>query len=196
LKDTKATDFLQGISLLYTYERQQADLKAGKAGKEVTGVSAKRETILSMPLSAYEYWAEKLIKGFLEDNQFLQHLGFHHPKFLPCRAQVIPLAATLAHIGNRWLEPQVQMKLARWYWFGVFGELYGTASETRIGLDLQGLLKWITQPAAPEPATVASSLNDTSSQGLTYTDNSSDFRQHGRPGYLKDMVPLQNLWHH
>ena len=33
LKDTAATDFLQGISLLDTYERQQADLKAGKTFK-------------------------------------------------------------------------------------------------------------------------------------------------------------------
>lgn len=36
----------------------------------------------------------------------------------------------------------------------MFGELYGSASETRIGLDLQGLLKWIFDSDAPEPATV------------------------------------------
>ncbi len=60
----------------------------------------------------------------------------------------------MTHIGDRWLEPQVQMKLARWYWCGVFGELYGSASETRIALDLQDLLKWINQQDAAEPATV------------------------------------------
>ena len=38
LKDTAETDFLQGVILLHTHERQQADLKAGKTGKEVTGV--------------------------------------------------------------------------------------------------------------------------------------------------------------
>ena len=154
LKDTAATDFLQGISLLDTYERQQADLKAGRTFKDVTGVSAKRENILSMPLSAYQKWADKLIKGFLDADKFLHQLGFYHPKFLPYRAQLIPLAAVMTHIGDRWLEPQVQMKLARWYWCGVFGELYGSASETRIALDLQDLLKWINQPAASDPATV------------------------------------------
>jgi hypothetical protein len=154
LKDTAATDFLQGISLLDTYERQQADLRAGKTGKDVTGVSAKRENILSMPLSAYQQWADKLIKGFLDASKFLHQLGFYHPKFLPYRAQLIPLAAVMTHIGDRWLEPQVQMKLARWYWCGVFGELYGSASETRIALDLQGLLNWINQPDASEPATI------------------------------------------
>ncbi len=154
LKDTAATDFLQGISLLHTYERQQVDLKGGKTGNDVTGVSAKRENILSMPLSAYQHWADKLIIGFLETDKFLRHLGFYNPNFLPYRAQLIPLAAVLTLIADRWLEPQVQMKLARWYWCGVFGELYGSASETRIALDLQGLLKWISDPGAPEPATV------------------------------------------
>ena len=156
LRDTAPTDFLQGISLLYTYERQQQDQAAGKTGKDVTGVSAKREHILDMPLSAYQHWSERLTQGFLEAEQFIRHLGFHHPKFLPYRAQLIPLATTLTHLGERWLEPQVQDKLARWYWSGVFGELYGSATETRIALDLQHLLSWIHQDASPLPATVTS----------------------------------------
>jgi hypothetical protein len=154
IKDTAATDFLQGISLLHTYERHHQDLAAGKTSKEATGVSAKREHILAMPRSAYEKWAEPLTKGFLAADEFLRSLGFHHPNFLPYRAQLIPLAATLTLIGDRWLEPQVQNKLVRWYWSGVFGELYGSASETRIALDLQGLLKWIGDDTAPLPNTV------------------------------------------
>jgi hypothetical protein len=154
LRDIAATDFLQGVSLLDTYERQQNDLKGGKTGKDVTGVSAKREHILAMPLDAYRKWADPLTKGFIEADQFLRHLGFYQPKFLPYRAQLIPLAAVLTRIGDRWLEPQVQGKLERWYWCGVFGELYGSASETRIALDLQELLKWINDPTAPLPATV------------------------------------------
>jgi hypothetical protein len=154
LKNIAATDFLQGVSLLFTYERQQQDIVAGKIGKELTAVSAKREHILSMPLDAYEKWAEPLTKGLLETEQFLRHLGFHHPKFLPYRAQLIPLACVLVHLGDRWLEPQIQDKLTRWYWCGVFGELYGSASETRIALDLQHLLQWVNSPAASLPATI------------------------------------------
>ncbi len=176
LKDTAATEFLQGISLLYTYDKQQEDLKKGKSGKELTGVSAKRENILAMPLAAYKIWADKLIKGFLEANQFLQHLGFHHPKFLPYRAQVIPLAAVLTHIGERWLEPQVQLKLARWYWCGVFGELYGSASETRIALDIQGLLRWIDEPGSTEPATVVAAGFQASRLDTLRTRTSAAYR--------------------
>ena len=154
IKDTSETEFLQGISLLYTHELQQQDLKVGKTGKEVTGVSAKREHILAMPLAAYQGWADRLTKGFLEAEQFLRHLGFHHPNFLPYRAQIVPLAATLTHIGDRWLEPQIQDRLARWFWCGVFGELYGSASETRIALDLQHLLKWVDAAGGDVPATI------------------------------------------
>ena len=154
LKGTAATDFLQGISLLYTYERQQQDRASGRSGKEVTAVSAKREHILAMPLEAYKKWADPLTNGFLEVEQFLRHLGFHHPNFLPYRAQLVPLACVMVHIGDRWLEHQIQDKLAKWYWNGVFGELYGSASETRIALDLQQLLDWIRDPTAAFPATI------------------------------------------
>ncbi len=155
LKDIQNTDFLQGISLLHTYERQQEDIKAGKTGKSVTPVSAKREHILSMPLCAYEKWADKLVAGFFETEQFLRHLGFHDPRFLPYRSQLVPLAATLTHSGDRWLEPQMQDKLSRWYWCGVFGELYGSAIETRIALDLQGLMNWLDDEIEPAPTTVS-----------------------------------------
>jgi len=154
LKELTETDFLQGICLLHTYRQQQADVAAGKQWKELTGVSAKREHVLATPLSAFEQWADKLTQGFLETEQFLRHLGFHHPNFLPYRAQLVPLAATLTLIGDRWLEPRVQDKLARWFWCGVFGELYGSATETRIALDLQHLLRWIGTESSELPATI------------------------------------------
>ncbi len=142
LKDTATTDFLQGISLLHTHERHEQDIAAGKTGKSVTPISAKREHILQTPLAAYRKWSDKLVEGLLEADQFLRHLGFYDPRFLPYRPQVVPLAAVLAKVGDRWLEPQIQAKLARWFWCGVFGELYGGAIETRIALDFQQLLEW------------------------------------------------------
>jgi hypothetical protein len=107
-----------------------------------------------MPLNAYQKWADKLISGFIQAESFLRHLSFHNAKFLPYRPQIVPLAAVLALLGERWLEPQVQNKLTRWFWCGVFGELYGSATETRIALDFQQLLRWINDPEATVPATV------------------------------------------
>ena len=154
LKEIEATDFLQGISLLHTYSLRQKELSQGKSGKELTTVSAKREHILAMPLDAYKGWSDQLVAGFLEAEQFLRHLGFYHPRYLPYRAQLVPLAAVLSHLKERWMEPQIQDKLTRWYWCGVFGELYGSASETRIALDLRDLMAWIETSTAPEPKTI------------------------------------------
>lgn len=155
LRDIEPTEFLQGLSLLHTYEKHCLDVAAGKTGKEVTAVSAKREHVLALPLSAYKKWADKLSEGFFDADRFLRMEGFHHPKFLPYRSQLIPLATTMVHLGKRWLEPVIQKKLARWFWCGVLGELYGGAVETRIALDLQQLLAWINVPTSVEPVTVA-----------------------------------------
>ena len=154
LRDIEPTEFLQGLSLLHTHERHRLDVAAGKSGKELTAVSAKREHVLALPLDAYKKWADGLSDGFFEADRFLRMEGFHHPKFLPYRSQIIPLAATMVHLGERWLEPVIRQKLARWFWSGVLGELYGGAIETRIALDFQNLLAWIDAPGASEPVTV------------------------------------------
>ncbi|MFY0568951.1 GmrSD restriction endonuclease domain-containing protein [Archangium lansingense] len=160
LRELQPTDFLQGISLLHSQERREHDLAEGRSGKDVTPVTAKREHVLGMPLSAYEKWVEPLTTGFELAERFLRSEGFHHPKFLPYRTQLPPLAALLARIGERWLEPQIKDKLARWYWCGVLGELYGGAIETRIALDLQQMLAWIEKHDTSEPSTVqAASFN-------------------------------------
>ena len=154
LRDIEPTEFLQGLSLLHTLELRRADIAAGRTGKELTAVSAKREHVLALPLDAYKKWADALTNGFFEADRFLRMEGFHHPKFLPYRSQLIPLGAAMVHLKERWLEPVIRQKIARWYWCGVLGELYGGAIETRIALDLQNLLAWIAEPTASEPVTV------------------------------------------
>ncbi len=56
-------------------------------------------------------------------------------------------------LGDRWLEKRIYERIARWYWCGVLGELYGGAVETRIALDLQELLEWV-DGGTSEPATI------------------------------------------
>lgn len=154
LKDLESTDFLQGTSLLHSWEKREADRAAGKTAKEMAPITAKREHVLVLPLTAYRKWSKPLTGGFLEADRFLRDQGFHHPKFLPYRSQIVPRGALLATIGERWLEPKIKAKVARWYWCGVLGELYGGAIETRIALDLQDMLTWISMPGSAEPKTV------------------------------------------
>lgn len=93
-------------------------------------------------------------RAFSKRALLLRQEGFHHPGFVPYRTQLIPLAAVMVHLGERWLEPIIKGKLDRWFWNGVLGELYGGAIETRIALDFQDLLAWIFQLGAPEPKTI------------------------------------------
>lgn len=153
LKGIDATEFLQAISLLHTLELRQADLAAGKSGKQVRPVSAKRADVLQLPLSAWQKWAADLEAGFRLVGKFLKKERFYHRRELPYSTQLVPLAALLTRLQDRWLEPRIYDKLARWYWSGVLGELYGGAVETRMANDYEEVLRWIDEDEA-QPRTV------------------------------------------
>lgn len=153
LEQVETTDFLQTVSMLHTLQLRQADLAAGKAGKQVTPISAKRVSILTLELPHYQQWADAAEAGFMQAAKFLRMEQVRDPRELPYRTQLPPLAAVLAMIGDRWLEPVIKDKLSRWYWCGVLGELYGGAVETRIANDVDDLLQWILHNG-PEPRTV------------------------------------------
>lgn len=153
LDGVEPTDFLQAISLLHTLARRRADLKAGKTGKAVAAVSAKRVAVLSLALTDYQRWAAEIEKGFLLAAKFLRKECFYSSRDLPYRTQLVPLAAVLSQLQERWLEPKIHDKLSRWFWCGVLGELYGGAVETRIANDLEELLNWI-DANGEEPRTI------------------------------------------
>lgn len=142
------------MTLLHTLGLHRNDLSAGKTGKQVSAVSAKREALLNVPRSIYEAWADQLADGFLLAAKFLRKQCIFSVKDLPYRTQVIPLACLLTKLKERWLEPKIYEKLSRWYWCGVLGELYGGAVETRIANDLDEVLNWI-EDGDSEPRTVA-----------------------------------------
>ena len=143
LSGVEATDYLQAITMLHTLERRKADIAAGKTGKQISPVSAKRVAILSLPLDAYKKWADEVEAGFMLAARFLRKECFLSPLDLPYRTQLAPLASVLALLKERWLEPRIHAKLTQWYWSGVLGELYGGAVETRIANDVDELLQWI-----------------------------------------------------
>jgi len=155
LKGVESTDFLQAITMLHTLERRRADLSEGKIGKQVAPVSAKRASVLELPLGAYQRWADKVEQGFLRAARFLRQECLTSQRDLPYRTQLAPLAAVLALVGadERWREPRIHQKLAQWYWCGVLGELYGGAVETRIANDVEELIAWIDEDGAP-PRTI------------------------------------------
>lgn len=147
------TDFLQAISLFHTRDvRRRADA-AGKTGKELPAVSGNRRALLALPLDAYLRYQDQVERGFMEAAKFLNMQHIYREFDLPYQSQIVPLAAILAEVGERWHDASVRDKLLRWYWAGVFGELYGSTVETRIAKDFMEVPEWIV--GGPEPSTVA-----------------------------------------
>lgn len=138
------SSFLTAITLLASYKRQQA------AG---TAVSCKRKDILQLTLDEYTENADAITQGMVMAAQLLAREKVFEAKNLPYQTQLIPLSAICAMLGERFEEDPIKRKLARWYWCGVFGELYGGANESRYALDIQHVLAWI-QGEIEEPATV------------------------------------------
>lgn len=147
------TDFLQAISLFYTRELRRAAEKGGKTGKELPPIIGNRQALLNLPLSAYKKYEEQVEQGFVRAAKFLHMLHIYRVFDLPYQSQVVPLAAILAEIGDAWEHQANREKLVRWYWNGVFGELYGSSVETRNARDFVQVPLWLE--GGPEPSTVS-----------------------------------------
>ena len=157
LEGVSSTDFLAAVTLHYTRDRKQADIDAGKTGKQVRPVSVKRAAVLELPKDAYLEWADKVENGFKQAAQYLRQQCFFNPKDVPYSTQLIPLAAVMTVLENRWREPRIYDKLSQWFWCGVLGELYGGAVETRVANDFEELQNWFEQDdATPRTITDAS----------------------------------------
>lgn len=137
------TDFLQAVSLFHTRERRRLAADSGKHGRDLPQVTASRQALLNLPLAAYRQYQDQVEHGFLQAARFLHKLRIYRIFDLPYQSQVVPLAAILADIGDLQHHDAVHQKLLRWYWNGVFGELYGSAADTRVSRDFAEVPDWL-----------------------------------------------------
>lgn len=150
------TDFLQAISLFYTRERRREAERAGKTGKDLPAVIGNRQALLSLPLAAYKHYEKPVEHGFVQAAKFLHMLHIYRIFDLPYQSQIVPLATIIADLGEAWEHQENRAKLVRWYWNGVFGELYGSAVESRIARDFLEVPRWLR--GGPEPSTVSETI--------------------------------------
>lgn len=156
LANVANTDFLQAISLFHTRDRRREAEAAGKQGKELPSVTGNRQALLNLPLEAYKRYEAQAEQGFVKAAKFLHMLHIYRIFDLPYQSQIVPLAAILADIGDAWEHEANRAKLVRWYWNGVFGELYGSAVDTRIARDFMDVPVWLK--GGPEPSTVSETI--------------------------------------
>ena len=142
LSDVSNVDFLQSLTLLATHRR------TGQA------VACKRKNILDLQLREYRELCDTVKNGYIEAAKFLIDQHIYAESLLPYGSQLIPLAAIFSEAGSKANVAKNIKKIARWYWCGVFGELYGGANETRFVRDFSEMLNWIENDNADVPDTI------------------------------------------
>ena len=153
LANVAATDFLQAIALLHTKEvRMGAIADPTKKENDWPAVRATRQSLLDLPLAAYKKHGNAVRVGFERAARFLRQQQIHRVVDLPYQTQLVPLAAIFAEIGDKAEHTTNNDKIARWYWCGVFGELYGSAVESRFAKDILEVPAWLD--GGPPPSTV------------------------------------------
>jgi hypothetical protein len=147
ISELEATDFLTSITLLTSYQGFQ---QGGAA------ISCKKRDVLNLTLSDYRENADALEAGFVSAARLLTREKVFDARNLPYQGQLIPLGAICTILGNGFDQDTAKSKLLRWYWSGVFGELYGGATESRFAFDAQEVVAWITANGE-EPRTIRDS---------------------------------------
>lgn len=153
LAGVSSTDFLQAIALLHTKERRLGAMAdQNKKDGEWPAVRATRQSLLDLPLAAYRKYRDAVEGGFKKVAKFLRQKHIFRVLDLPYQSQLVPLAAIFAEIGDRSEHVTNMEKISRWYWCGIFGELYGSAAESRFARDILEVPAWLDGGA--EPTTV------------------------------------------
>lgn len=167
LKEITATDFLKSMTLFSQYLAYKQ--------KKIFSVQCKRKHILELTLENYERNEEKIKNSFIEASDFLRGLCIYDSRNVPYISQLIPLSSLIAVLGDKFKTKTVRDKMERWYWCGVFGELYGHSTEARYSLDLIQVSDWI-EGDDQIPDTIDRAYFDSSRLSSLRTRNSSAYK--------------------
>lgn len=137
------TDVIQAITLLATYNHKLNKTRQRASAEELPAVSCKRKDMLNLSLEDYKKHRDPIVQGFIKVSKILFENHIYSARDLPYNTQLIPMSAILAVLGDRVDNIGNKKKLMEWFWCGVFGELYGSANETRYASDLPQVLDWI-----------------------------------------------------
>lgn len=139
LEELENTSFLRTLTLLSTNAKSDT-------------ASCTRREILRLKVEEYKKWADKVDDVFEKVDCFLQSQKIFNAGDLPYPTQLVPLTAILADRDGE-IELSMRDKIARWYWCGVFGEMYGASTDTRFANDLSEVTAWVKEEQ-DEPRTI------------------------------------------
>lgn len=162
LGNLDSTDFLRALTLLFT-----------NANPKISTANCTRRSILQLKAADYEKWADITEEGFIQAAKFLNGLKIFTAKDVPYQTQLIALAAILARVDSAYrsakealmsekpsqseeaivkeikkaykAQQDKEPKISRWYWCGVFGEMYTDAVNAQIAKDFSEVTSWLRE---------------------------------------------------
>ena len=191
------TSFLTAITLYTTYLSDKM-------------TTCKKKDVLSLNFEDYKKNRDILLEGYKMARKFLFQQYVFRKRDLPYTTQLIPLSAICAVIGTATFNlPSTQKILAKWFWCGIMGEMYGGANETRYATDIEDVVAEIqgkesqnrTINAAYFSATRLLSLKTRNSaaykgiMALVYREQSRDFMQGITMDIVKSMDKSPDIHH-
>jgi len=142
LSKTSEIDFIQALTLFSTY-RKKVGLESSGEKDNLPAVSAKRKEMLNLEIKDYIKYRDQITEGFIKTSKILNENHIFNSRDVPYLNQLVPMAAIITQLDKNIENVGNKNKLMQWYWCGVFGELYGSANETRYALDIVQVVEWI-----------------------------------------------------
>lgn len=191
------TSFLTAITLYTTYLSDKM-------------TTCKKKDVLALNFEDYKKNRDILLEGYKMARKFLFQQYVFRKRDLPYTTQLIPLSAICAVIRTATFNlPSTQKILAKWFWCGIMGEMYGGANETRYATDIEDVVADIqgkdsqnrTINAAYFSATRLLSLQTRNSaaykgiMALVYREQCRDFMQGITMDIVKSMDESPDIHH-
>ena len=191
------TSFLTAITLYTTYLSDKM-------------TTCKKKDVLALNFEDYKKNRDILLEGYKMARKFLFQQYVFRKRDLPYTTQLISLSAICAVIGTATFNlPSTQKILAKWFWCGIMGEMYGGANETRYATDIEDVVAEIqgkesqnrTINAAYFSATRLLSLQTRNSaaykgiMALVYREQCRDFMQGITMDIVKSMDESPDIHH-
>ena len=149
LQSIEGEQFLQAVTLLATQAGRRKAIASGESPDQAPAVNCKKQDVLNLSLDEYKHWAGRVGNGFEEAAKFLHTQYVFTKQNVPYNTQLIPLASLYVELGQELRTGNALASLARWYWSGIFGEEYGSATETQFALDLVQVANFVRSGIEP-----------------------------------------------
>ncbi len=184
LSQLRETDFLSAIAFVTTHYRRHEALNASQTSTTLLPrVGGSRKEILELSVEEYQKYSSQVEQGFEEAARFLHAQKIFTPEDLPYQIQLVVLGAIFAVVEP--LDYHCRCKLERWFWSGIFGELYSSWYEQRASKDMLEVPNWLLYGGDTPSNLKEAQLNRnrfqkiTKRQGAFYKGISALLRQNG-----------------